>query len=106
MRWNSEKDQKQQDHADETSVFHGLMLALRDPKTWMLCATLYATYTAAAVNHFLPTVVGGLGFSRNASYGMTAPPFILSAFCMLLNGFQRRALPAARHVASPELPGT
>ena len=36
---------------------------------------------------FFPTVVGGLGFSRNASYSMTAPPFILAAFCMLLNGF-------------------
>jgi hypothetical protein len=33
---------------------------------------LYATYTSAAVNNFFPTVVAGLGFSTNASYGLTA----------------------------------
>lgn len=87
VRWNFERDQKQADHSDEITAFQGLMMAVRDPKTWMLCGTLYATYTAAAVNNFFPTVVGGLGFSRNASYGMTAPPFVLSAFCMLINGF-------------------
>lgn len=87
VRWNFEKDQKQSDQSDEISAFKGLVMAVTDPKTWMLCATLYATYTAAAVNNFFPTVVGGLGFSRNASYGMTAPPFILSALLMLVNGF-------------------
>ena len=47
-------------------------MAAADPKTWLMCVTLYATYTAAAVNNFFPTVVEGLGFSRNESYGLTA----------------------------------
>ena len=67
-----------------------------------LLSRLYATYTAAAVNNFFPTVVGGLGFSRNASYGLTAPPFILCVICMLINGYwsdkrQERYL----HIALP-----
>lgn len=87
VRWNFEKDQKQLDHSDEIGAWQGFLMAVKDPKTWMLCGTLYSTYTAAAVNNFFPTVVGGLGFSRNASYGMTAPPFILAGFCMLVVGF-------------------
>jgi len=87
LRWNYETDQKQQDDSSEVTAKQGLMMAVTDPKTWLLCGTLYATYTAAAVNNFFPTVVLGLGFSRNKSYGLTAPPFILCVFCMLLNGF-------------------
>lgn len=63
------------------------MLAVKDPKTWLMCSTLYATYTAAAVNNFFPTVVGGLGFGRNLTYVLTAPPFILCVVAMLCNGF-------------------
>jgi hypothetical protein len=52
-----------------------------------MCSTLYATYTAAAVNNFFPTVVKGLGFSRNLTYVLTAPPFLLCVIAMLCNGF-------------------
>jgi hypothetical protein len=52
-----------------------------------MCGTLYATYTAAAVNNFFPTVVKGLGFSRNLTYVLTAPPFLLCVVAMLCNGF-------------------
>lgn len=65
----------------------GLMLALLDPKMWMFMALLTSVYISAAVNNFFPSVVGGLGFSRNKTYGLTAPPFILCVFCMLINGF-------------------
>ena len=87
LRWNYERDLKQQDHSDEVSAKTGFLLAARDPKTWLMCGILYATYTAAAVNNFFPTVVAGLGFSRTKSYGLTAPPFILCVICMLINGW-------------------
>jgi sugar phosphate permease len=87
LRWNYESDQKQQDNSKEVTAKKGFLMAASDPKTWLMCATLYATYTAAAVNNFFPTVVAGLGFSRNKSYGLTAPPFILCVICMLANGF-------------------
>lgn len=72
LRWNYESDQKQQDDSHEMTAKQGFLMAVQDPKTWLMMGTLYATYTAAAVNNFFPTVVGGLGFSRNASYGLTA----------------------------------
>lgn len=72
LQWNYESDQKQRDNSHEITAKQGFLMAVTDPKTWLMMGTLYATYTAAAVNNFFPTVVGGLGFSRNASYGLTA----------------------------------
>jgi MFS family permease len=87
LRWNYESDQKQQDDSGEVTAKQGFLMAVSDPKTWLMCGTLYATYTAAAVNNFFPTVVAGLGFSQTKSYGLTAPPFLLCVICMLVNGF-------------------
>jgi hypothetical protein len=86
IRWNYLSDQKQEDTATEVTAKQGFLMSVTDPKTWLLCGTLYATYTAAAVNNFFPTVVGGLGFSRTATYGLTAPPFCFCVLCMLING--------------------
>lgn len=72
LAWNYENDQKQTDNSNEITAWQGFSMAVSDPKTWLMMGTLYATYTSAAVNNFFPTVVAGLGFSRNASYGLTA----------------------------------
>lgn len=45
------------------------------------------TYIVGAVANFFPSVVGGLGYSRNVTYLLTAPPFLLCVICMLVNGF-------------------
>lgn len=87
LKYNYEADQKQEDYSNEITAKQGFMMAVTDPKTWLLCGILYATYTAAAVNNFFPTVVAGLGFSQNKSYGLTAPPFVLCVICMLINGY-------------------
>ncbi|GAB7358660.1 hypothetical protein MBLNU230_g3889t1 [Neophaeotheca triangularis] len=102
IKWNYESDMKSEDNAAEVTALQGFLMAVKDPKTWMLCGILYATYTAGAVNNFFPTVVDGLGFDRNTSYGLTAPPFILCVICMLINGWhsdktQERFL----HIALP-----
>lgn len=72
IKWNYESDMKSEDNAAEVTAKQGFMMAVLDPKTWMLCGILYATYTAGAVNNFFPTVVAGLGFDRTTSYGLTA----------------------------------
>jgi threonine/homoserine/homoserine lactone efflux protein len=72
LAWNYRNDQKQTDNSNEITAWRGFVMAVTDPKTWLMMGTLYATYTSAAVNNFFPTVVAGLGFSRNASYGLTA----------------------------------
>jgi threonine/homoserine/homoserine lactone efflux protein len=72
LAWNYKNDQKQTDNSNEITAWQGFVMAASDPKTWLMMGTLYATYTSAAVNNFFPTVVAGLGFSTNASYGLTA----------------------------------
>lgn len=72
LRWNYEKDLKQQDDSGEVTAWQGFRMACEDPKTWLMCGILYASYTAGAVNNFFPTVVAGLGYGRTISYGLVA----------------------------------
>jgi MFS family permease len=78
LGWNYKNDQKQKDNSHEITAWREFILAASDPKTWLMMGTLYATYTSAAVNNFFPTVVAGLGFFTNASYGLTAVSIIES----------------------------
>ncbi|TDZ19992.1 putative transporter [Colletotrichum orbiculare MAFF 240422] len=87
VQWNFIADQGQEDDSSEVTAFKGFLMAVADPKTWMLMGILYSTYIVGAVANFFPSVVGGLGFSRTMTYALTAPPFILCVFTMLLNGF-------------------
>ncbi|KAK5008693.1 hypothetical protein LTR28_003637 [Elasticomyces elasticus] len=87
IHWNYVQDQGQDDNATEISAKKGLIMALMDPKTWMLMATLYAIYIAAAVTNFFPSVVATLGYSRNTTYALTAPPYVLCVILMMFNGF-------------------
>lgn len=45
LQYNYAKDIGQQDHKDEASAWKGLKLAVSDPKTWLLMATLWAVRT-------------------------------------------------------------
>ncbi|KAK5057806.1 hypothetical protein LTR84_011807 [Exophiala bonariae] len=85
--WNFESDLGQQDNSKEVSGQQGLKLAAMDPKMWLFMTLLTSIYISAAVTNFFPSVVGGLGYSRNKTYGLTAPPFMLCVICMLINGF-------------------
>lgn len=42
LRWNYERDLKQEDNSREVSAKQGFLLAVRDPKTWLMMGTLYA----------------------------------------------------------------
>ncbi|KAH7347527.1 major facilitator superfamily domain-containing protein [Plectosphaerella cucumerina] len=87
VQWNLLLDQGQQDDSTEVTALKGFLMAALDIKTWMLMGILYCTYIVGAVVNFFPSVVGGLGFPRNTTLALTAPPFVLCVFCMLANGF-------------------
>lgn len=42
LRWNYESDQKQQDDSAEITAKQGFLMAVSNPKTWLMMATLYA----------------------------------------------------------------
>lgn len=87
QQWNYEQDQGQQDDGKEIGPGEGFMLALTDPKMWLMLVVLYAIYISAAVTNFFPSVVGTLGYSRNETYALTAPPFCLCVIVMMINGW-------------------
>ncbi|KAI8184753.1 putative transcriptional regulatory protein [Colletotrichum sp. SAR 10_77] len=102
VKFNYEKDQGQSDDRSEVSARQGFMLAVRDPKTWLMLATLYCIFTSAGVTNFFPPVVATLGYSRTVTYALTAPPFILCCATMLANGFHSdRAGERYWHVVAP-----
>lgn len=87
VQWNFEKDLGQQDNSDEITAWQGLVMAVKDPKTWLLMSILYLCYIDGTVVNFFPSVVKTLGFDRNTTYALTAPPFILAVITMLFVGF-------------------
>ncbi|OAA54604.1 Major facilitator superfamily domain, general substrate transporter [Niveomyces insectorum RCEF 264] len=86
LYWNFGNDQGQQDDKDELSVTKGIVFALKDPKLWLLLGILYCTYICAASLNFFPSVVSTLGYSRNKTLALTAPPSLLCVPVMLVNG--------------------
>ena len=86
-QWNYEQDQGQVDDSTEVGPGKGFMLAVRDPKMWLMMVILYAIYISAAVTNFFPSVVKTLGYSRNITYALTAPPFCLCVILMMINGW-------------------
>ncbi|KAJ7918802.1 major facilitator superfamily domain-containing protein [Mycena leptocephala] len=86
LAWNFESDQGQRDNKDELSGPKALKMAAMDPKTYLLMGTLHMTYVAATVTSFFPSVVSTLGYSRNITYALTAPPYLLCVVIMILNG--------------------
>ncbi|KAJ5082356.1 hypothetical protein N7532_011399, partial [Penicillium argentinense] len=87
LLWSFEEDQGQQDNADEASAMKGVVMAVTDLKTWLFMGILYSIYIAGAVTNFFPSVVATLGYSRNKTYGLTAPPYVLCVIAMIINGF-------------------
>ncbi|KAI2626737.1 nicotinamide mononucleotide permease [Hypoxylon sp. NC1633] len=87
VQWNYAKDIGQADNNKEMTALQGLKMAVADPKTWLFVGILYATYIVGAVVQFFASVVQGLGYDRTTSLALTAPPFVLCVFCMLINGY-------------------
>ncbi|KAJ7130825.1 nicotinamide mononucleotide permease [Mycena crocata] len=85
LAWNLESDQGQRDNKDELTGMQAFKMAATDPKTYLLMGTLHMTYVAATVTSFFPSVVSTLGYSRNITYVLTAPPYLLCVVIMIAN---------------------
>ncbi|GMK56861.1 hypothetical protein CspeluHIS016_0307010 [Cutaneotrichosporon spelunceum] len=102
LLWRLESDRGTKDENDEVPVLQALKMAVLDPKTWLLNLTLQFAFIAATVTNFFPIVVQGLGFSRTTTLAITAPPYILCAIGLLINGFSSdRTHNRSYHIAIP-----
>lgn len=72
---------------EQHSFFHGFVLALKDPKTYVLLFVLLGITSSASVTNFFPTVVSTLGYSHVHTLLLTAPPYILAFITASLNAW-------------------
>lgn len=64
------------------TVWHGLMLALKDIKLYGFMIMNICITSSYGFNNFFPTIVSGLGFGNSVTaLLMTAPPYIVGTAC-------------------------
>ncbi|KAI1814434.1 MFS general substrate transporter [Poronia punctata] len=89
---------------EETSSWKGFVLAISDPKLWLITGILYCTYTVGTVVNFFPSVIQSLGYPLTTTYGLTCPPFVLCILAMLFNGWHSdRSQERFYHILTPLL---
>ncbi|KAL1847648.1 hypothetical protein VTK73DRAFT_10307 [Phialemonium thermophilum] len=72
-----EADDADRHGGDDISMWRGFVLAVKDYKTWVLVWNHIFLTVGAGIVVFYPTVVGTLGFSREITYALIVPPYML-----------------------------
>ncbi|KAJ7282885.1 major facilitator superfamily domain-containing protein [Mycena rebaudengoi] len=102
LSWSFATDLGQQDNKNEIGGLQAFKMAASDPKTYLLMGTLHMTYVAATVTSFFPSVVSTLGYSRNITYILTAPPYLLCVVVMIFNSLHSdRTQERYFHIVTP-----
>lgn len=70
---------------DGNTPFKGFVLAVKDPKVWMLTFMLFAAVTGLAFNAFFPSLVKTLGYGKIETLLLTTPPWAWAFICVYLN---------------------
>jgi hypothetical protein len=77
--------------ADEDSIeqgaFDGLIMALKDPKLYILAFALTAYVVGLSFNAFFPTLTGTLGFGYTPTLLMSAPPWVFACIVSIINSW-------------------
>nr|POE86522.1 putative transporter [Quercus suber] len=71
----------------DQSFWHGMVLAFKDIKVWILMLLLLGIVSSASVTNFFPSVVQTLGYSNIISLLLTAPPYILAMITAFFNAW-------------------
>ncbi|KAF6802278.1 major facilitator superfamily transporter [Colletotrichum sojae] len=87
----------------ERSVWHGLMLAVKDLRTWFFVVILCANHTAYGFNNFFPTIVRSINIgSRTLTLVLTAPPYLSGAAVSFLVAYSSDRLnERGYHISAP-----
>ncbi|KAB8300553.1 hypothetical protein EYC80_000713 [Monilinia laxa] len=91
--WRLEEDIGQDDWVDskQQTFFYGAKLALKDPKAWLLLATIYGFTSAGTVTTLFPSVVKGLGKNNITTLLLTTPPYLIAVIAILCNAWHADA---------------
>ncbi|RAL59817.1 hypothetical protein DID88_000446 [Monilinia fructigena] len=91
--WRLEEDIGQDDWVDskQQTFLHGAKLAAKDPKAWLLLATIYGFTSAGTVTTLFPSVVKGLGKNNITTLLLTTPPYLIAVIAILCNAWHADA---------------
>ncbi|KAF2763779.1 MFS transporter, partial [Teratosphaeria nubilosa] len=73
--------------SDEQSFWHGMVLAFKDIKVWILMFMLLCIVSSASVTNFFPSVVETLGYGKIVTLCLKAPPYILAVITCFANSW-------------------
>ncbi|OKL59295.1 hypothetical protein UA08_05219 [Talaromyces atroroseus] len=77
--WRIEMEAGAGEAHEETSVLEGFRRACLDPKVWALVWCMGMSQAMGSTTNFFPTIVETLGYNKNITLLLTAPPFLLAA---------------------------
>jgi MFS family permease len=72
---------------EHVTAFQGLLLAVKDPKVWLLGITYHATIMGLSFVFFFPTITQALGYNTTITLLLTAPPWIWAMLVSLPNAW-------------------
>lgn len=67
-----------------TSTWQGMKDACKDRRLWILVPMYHFHMAASGFKNFFPTIVGTLGFGRNTTLALVAPPYLVSGVIAIL----------------------
>ncbi|KAG1740814.1 major facilitator superfamily domain-containing protein [Suillus paluster] len=73
--------------ADNLTIYDGLLLAIKDPKTIIFMFISCSQTLGLSFTNFFPTLTATLGFNTTDTLLMAAPPWVLAAALCVLNGW-------------------
>ncbi len=85
--------------------WHLVLSTLRDPKSYLTAGIFFCCNVAfSSMPVFLPTIINGMGFSKLASQGLAAPPFLFAFVVVLATAFisdriRSRSIPMMFHAS-------
>ncbi|KAH8667010.1 major facilitator superfamily domain-containing protein [Xylariales sp. PMI_506] len=87
--WRLEADIGEEDWVDSQhqSPFHGLKLAVKDVKTWMILVVIYGCTSSGSMTTLFPTVMKGLGKDNVTTLLLTTPPYLIAVAASLTNAW-------------------
>ncbi|KAK2608874.1 hypothetical protein QQS21_002587 [Conoideocrella luteorostrata] len=90
----------------EQGAFGGLMMALTDPKIYVMMFTFTAYVVGLSFNAFFPTLTRTLGFEYVPTLLMSSPPWVFSCVVSIINAWHAdRTQEKFWHIVGPILMG-
>jgi MFS family permease len=86
LRMTEDVGEADQDSAEQ-SPWAGLIMTVKDSKTYVMMLTFTAYVVGLSFNAFFPTLTGTLGFARIPTLLMSAPPWVFSCIVSLINAW-------------------